>query len=152
MEQWLLVLVLVLALTIVVVLGVVAIVAIVTLAEPTSQAPPLTTLPQACATECPAPDSDLLGPGTVFASAITIMGFAAFSSALAIRIERKPKKKDAQWYASKYSRRLGTFCCLQKSFAAAIVGVLILGWGDTDTVSAPLISKRKTTTALDREI
>lgn len=98
MEQWLLVL----ALTIVAVLGVVAIVAIVAivaLAESPSQAPPPTTPPQACSAACTTPDSDLLGPSTVFASAITIMGFAAFSSALAIRIELKPEKKGAQWYA-----------------------------------------------------
>ena len=52
----------------------------------------------------------------------------------------------------KYSRRLGTFGCLQKLFAAAIVWVLILGWDDAGTVGAPAISKRKTTAALDREI
>ncbi len=89
-------LILVLALTIVAMLGVVATVAIVALAEQDS---PPAAHPQACAEVCAAPDSGLLGPSTVFTSAITIMGFAAFGSALGIRIERKPKKKDAQWYA-----------------------------------------------------
>lgn len=91
-----------LVLTIVAMLGVVAIVAIVaivTLAEHTQHVPPPTTLPQACTTACATPDSGLLGSSTVFTSAITIMGFAAFSSALAIRIDLNSKKKDVQWYA-----------------------------------------------------
>ena len=52
----------------------------------------------------------------------------------------------------KYSRHLGTFYCLQKSFAAMIVWVLMLGWSDAGTVAAPVISKRRTTAALNREI
>ena len=61
-------------------------------------------------------------------------------------------KSNPAFYKGKYSRRLGTFYCPQKSFSAAIVWVLILGWDDAGTVGASAISRQKAAAALDREI